>query len=122
MQNTSAARPLVSVVVPVFKTQALLPRCLDSLLGQSLQEIEVICVDDASPDGCAAILAGYAARDARVRVVTGTNLALLISAYFAHAGATDPDALCAQILEEARNGAAKFELVVDDGGDDDEEL
>ena len=70
MQNTSAARPLVSVVVPVFKTQALLPRCLDSLLGQSLQEIEVICVDDASPDGCAAILAGYAARDARVRVVT----------------------------------------------------
>ncbi len=70
MQNTSEARPLVSVVVPVFKTQALLPRCLDSLLGQSLQEIEVICVDDASPDGCAAILAGYAARDARVRVVT----------------------------------------------------
>ena len=81
----------------------------------------LVCTDilGGTPFKCAATIA---TADARVRVVTGTNLALLISAYFAHAGATDPDALCAQILEEARNGAAKFELVVDDGGDDDEEL
>ena len=70
MQTNSAATPLLSVVVPVYKTERWLRRCLDSLLGQSLEEIEVVCVDDASPDGCAAILAEYAARDARVRVVT----------------------------------------------------
>lgn len=70
MQTNSAATPLLSVVVPVYKTERWLRRCLDSLLGQSLEEIEVVCVDDASPDGCAAILAEYAARDARVHVVT----------------------------------------------------
>lgn len=70
MQTNSAATPLLSVVVPVFKTERWLRRCLDSLLGQSLEEIEIVCVDDASPDGCAAVLAEYASRDARVRVVT----------------------------------------------------
>lgn len=81
----------------------------------------LICTDilGGTPFKCAATIA---TGDARVRVVTGTNLALLISAYFAHTGATDADALCAQILEEARNGAAKFELAVSAGGDDDEEL
>ena len=52
MQTNSAATPLLSVVVPVYKTERWLRRCLDSLLGQSLEEIEVVCVDDASPDGC----------------------------------------------------------------------
>jgi glycosyltransferase involved in cell wall biosynthesis len=61
--------PAVSIVVPVYRTEAFLAGCLDSILGQTLAEIEVLAVDDASPDGCAAILASYAARDARVRVL-----------------------------------------------------
>ena len=69
-RSSAAERPLLSVIVPVFKTEAWLRRCLDSLVRQSLQEIEIICVDDASPDGCAGILAEYAAGDARVRVIT----------------------------------------------------
>ena len=59
----------VSVVIPVYNVEAYLPACLDSVLRQSLREIEVICVDDASPDNCPAILDAYAAKDARVRVI-----------------------------------------------------
>ncbi|WP_203716418.1 glycosyltransferase family 2 protein [Asanoa siamensis] len=61
--------PLISVVVPVYRVEAYLADCLDSVLAQP-GDIEVVAVDDASDDGCAAILAGYAARDDRVRVVT----------------------------------------------------
>ena len=60
----------VSVVVPVYNVEKWLPDCLDSILAQTLENIEVICVNDASPDGCAAILEDYAARDNRIRVVT----------------------------------------------------
>lgn len=61
---------LLSVVIPVYGTEKWLKRCLDSLLAQSYRNVELICVNDASPDGCAGILSAYAARDGRVRVVT----------------------------------------------------
>ncbi|MET8247193.1 CDP-glycerol glycerophosphotransferase family protein [Streptomyces sp. NPDC005202] len=58
-----------SIIVPCFKVQGFLRECLDSVLGQSYRDIEVIAVDDRSPDGCGAILDEYAARDTRVRVL-----------------------------------------------------
>ena len=58
----------VSVIVPVFNAAPYLRRCLDSLLAQTLEEIEIICVDDGSDDGSGDILDGCAARDARLRV------------------------------------------------------
>ncbi|MFJ3983220.1 bifunctional glycosyltransferase/CDP-glycerol:glycerophosphate glycerophosphotransferase [Streptomyces fungicidicus] len=61
--------PRFSVIVPVHKVQGYLHACLDSVLGQSYRDIEVIAVDDRSPDGCGAILDAYAARDERVRVL-----------------------------------------------------
>jgi glycosyltransferase involved in cell wall biosynthesis/CDP-glycerol glycerophosphotransferase (TagB/SpsB family) len=61
--------PRFSIIVPVFKVQGFLRECLDSLLGQSYADFEVIAVDDRSPDGCGAILDEYAARDPRVRVL-----------------------------------------------------
>ena len=61
--------PRVSVVIPVYKVEKYLPACLDSVLSQSLQDIEVICIDDASPDRCPELLDEYARRDARVRVL-----------------------------------------------------
>ena len=59
----------VSIVIPVYKVEKYLPACLDCVLSQSLQDIEVICIDDASPDRCPEILDEYAARDTRVRVL-----------------------------------------------------
>ncbi|MEU1370526.1 bifunctional glycosyltransferase family 2 protein/CDP-glycerol:glycerophosphate glycerophosphotransferase [Streptomyces sp. NPDC005803] len=61
--------PRFSVVVPVFKVQAYLHECLDSVLRQSFQDVEVIAVDDCSPDSCGSIIDEYAARDARVQAV-----------------------------------------------------
>ncbi|MEH0845166.1 bifunctional glycosyltransferase family 2 protein/CDP-glycerol:glycerophosphate glycerophosphotransferase [Micromonospora sp. CPCC 205711] len=58
---------LISFVVPAYGVQGYLRECLDSLLDQSFADIEVIGVDDASPDDCGEILDEYAARDARVR-------------------------------------------------------
>lgn len=63
----------VSVIIPVFNTEKYLDRCLDSVLGQSLENLEVICVDDASADGSAAVLAARAAADSRLRIITLTE-------------------------------------------------
>ncbi|MYW64717.1 glycosyltransferase [Streptomyces sp. SID8379] len=61
--------PRFSVVVPAYKVQGFLRASLDSVLTQSFTDLEVIAVDDASPDHCAAILAEYTARDPRVTAV-----------------------------------------------------
>ncbi|WP_341718695.1 bifunctional glycosyltransferase family 2 protein/CDP-glycerol:glycerophosphate glycerophosphotransferase [Micromonospora sp. FIMYZ51] len=60
---------LISFVVPAFRVQGYLRECLDSILGQPVTDIEVIGVDDCSPDAGGDILAEYAARDDRVRAV-----------------------------------------------------
>ncbi len=60
--------PKVSVIIPVYNAEKYLGECLDSVLGQTLKDIEVLCVDDGSTDGSARILADYAAKDARVRL------------------------------------------------------
>lgn len=60
----------LSVIVPVYQVADYLPDCLDSILDQSLPDLQVIAVDDASDDGCAEILARYAARHDRLEVVT----------------------------------------------------
>lgn len=68
-----AASAVVSVVIPVYKTAGYLPRCLDSVLAQTLREIEIVAIDDASPDHAAEILKAYAAKDSRIRIVTHTE-------------------------------------------------
>jgi glycosyltransferase involved in cell wall biosynthesis len=66
-------KPIVSVIVPVYKAEESLGRCVDSILAGTLAEIEVILVDDGSPDRCGALCDGYAARDPRVKVVHREN-------------------------------------------------
>ncbi|MGW2419342.1 bifunctional glycosyltransferase/CDP-glycerol:glycerophosphate glycerophosphotransferase [Streptomyces sp. NPDC001709] len=61
--------PRFSVIVPAYKVQAYLSECLDSVLSQSYPDLELIAVDDCSPDACGEIIDEYAARDARVRPV-----------------------------------------------------
>ena len=62
--------PKVSVLVAVYNAEKYLRTCLDSLLNQSLKDIEVICVDDASTDNSLALLHEYAAKDSRLKVAT----------------------------------------------------
>ena len=63
----------VSVVIPVYNVEKYLRECLDSVLGQTLKEIEVIAVNDGSKDGSLKILQEYAARDARLKVIDKAN-------------------------------------------------
>jgi glycosyltransferase involved in cell wall biosynthesis len=59
----------VSVIIPVYNTDEYLPRCLDSVAGQTLEDIEIIAVDDGSTDRSAGVLQRYAREDPRIRVV-----------------------------------------------------
>lgn len=63
----------ISVIIPVYNAQAHLDQCLDSVLTQSLSDMEVICVDDGSVDESPEILADYASRDRRLTVLTQSN-------------------------------------------------
>ena len=59
----------ISIIVPVYNVEQYLPACLDSILAQTLEDIEVICVDDGSTDQSPAILDDYAKKDSRLRVI-----------------------------------------------------
>lgn len=63
----------VSVIVPVYNPGNLLPRTLDSILAQTFADFELICIDDGSTDGSREILKGYAAKDARVKLIMQSN-------------------------------------------------
>lgn len=63
----------VSVVVPVYNASAYLAQCMDSLVRQTLSDIEVICINDGSTDDSSEILKKYAAEDGRFRVISQEN-------------------------------------------------
>ena len=63
----------ISVVIPVYKVEKYIRECVDSVLSQTLTDIEVILVDDGSPDQCGSILDEYANKDSRVKVIHKKN-------------------------------------------------
>ena len=70
-------QPRMSVIIPVYKAGPYLRKCLDSILSQTLKDLEVICIDDGSPDDSGVICDEYAQKDGRIRVIhqknSGTN-------------------------------------------------
>ena len=65
--------PQISVIVPVYKVEEYLPRCIDSILAQTFTDFELILVDDGSPDNCGEICEKYAEKDSRVQVIHQEN-------------------------------------------------
>lgn len=66
-------RPLISVIVPIYKVEAYLERAVNSVLYQTYENLEIILVDDGSPDNCPQICDDYRKKDARVRVIHKEN-------------------------------------------------
>ena len=111
--------PTVSVILPIYNAQETLSDCLDSLLAQTLSDIEIICIDDASPDGSAAVLADYARRDNRIRIrrneinvglgsTRNRGIALARGTYIFHIDPDDvipPDALKSLVEQADKDGA-----------------
>lgn len=65
--------PLISVIIPVYKVEEYLNRCVDSVINQTYKNIEIILVDDGSPDNCPKICDDYAKKDKRIRVIHKKN-------------------------------------------------
>ena len=64
---------MISIIVPVYNVEAYLPQCLDSLINQTYQDLEIICVNDGSTDGSLEILQQYVDKDKRIKLITRDN-------------------------------------------------
>lgn len=65
--------PLISVIVPVYRVEAYLDKCISSIVNQTYQNLEIILVDDGSPDNCPAMCDAWAEKDSRIRVIHQEN-------------------------------------------------
>ena len=64
---------MISVVVPVYRVEKYLPQCVESLINQTYRNLEIILIDDGSPDLCPQICDEYSQRDARIVVIHQQN-------------------------------------------------
>ena len=69
----SSSKIEVSVIIPVYNAERYLPQCLDSILNQTLKEIEIVCINDGSTDKSLRILEKYKSNDSRVKIYTKEN-------------------------------------------------
>ncbi len=65
--------PKISIIVPCYNAEKYLPKCLDSLINQTLKDIEIICVNDGSTDGSLSVLKDYAKKDSRIVIIDKEN-------------------------------------------------
>ena len=63
----------VSIIVPVYNVEKYLSKCLESLINQTLKDIEIICVNDGSTDNSLSILKEYANKDSRIKIIDKQN-------------------------------------------------
>ena len=66
-------QPIVSILVPCYNVEAYLRECLDSIVNQTLTDIEIICINDGSTDGTLGIIKEYAAKDKRIKIIDKEN-------------------------------------------------
>lgn len=124
--------PKVSVIVPVYNVEAYLPMCIDSILSQTLSDLELILIDDGSPDHCGTICDDYAAKDSRVKVIHQKNSGVsaarnagLAIAQGEYIGFVDPDdyiipgayedLICAVEKKQAQIGIFGFSFCTETG-------
>lgn len=65
--------PLISVIVPIYNVEKYLARCVDSIVNQTYKNLEIILVDDGSPDRCPQMCDDYAEKDSRIKLVHKKN-------------------------------------------------
>lgn len=77
VKNVNASKyvqnPCISVIVAIYNVEKYIKKCLDSIVNQTMQYIEIILVNDGSPDGCAEIIEEYRKKDSRIKVITQKN-------------------------------------------------
>lgn len=73
MKKASKKNPLISIIVPVYKVEKYINRCIDSIINQTYKNLEIILVDDGSPDSCGKICDEYAKIDNRIKVIHKKN-------------------------------------------------
>lgn len=107
------AQPLITVIVPVYNVEKYLRRCLDSIIRQTYQNLEILCIDDGSIDNSGEICEQYAARDARIKVIHQENQGLSTARNKGLDAATgeylafvdSDDYIAADVLEQLYQGA-----------------
>lgn len=125
--------PLVSVIIPVYNVERYLRRCVDSVLNQTYKNLEIILVDDGSPDGSPAICDEYAQIDSRVKVIHKENGGLssarnagMAVATGEYIGFVDSDdwidpvmyQVCYDLIEQNKADMSKVERCISTGEDD----
>jgi len=92
---------MISIIVPIYKVEKYLKKCIESLINQTYKDVEIILVDDGSPDNCGIICDCYASKDARVLVIHQKNAGVsaarnagLEAAHGEYIGFCDPDDFC----------------------------
>lgn len=73
MKMPNKENPLISVIVPIYKVEKYLQKCVQSIINQTYKNLEIILVDDGSPDNCGIICDKLAERDDRIRVIHKKN-------------------------------------------------
>ena len=71
--TTNTVQPKITIIIPVYNVEKYLLQCLDSVVGQTLQDIQILCVDHSSTDGSLAILEEFAAKDSRIEIIHSKN-------------------------------------------------
>ena len=115
-KDIAASKPKVSVILAIYNMQGYLPKCLKSLINQTLQDIEIICVNDGSTDDCSAILECFARKDKRIKIFNQENCGPGVArnngiskATGEYIGFVDPDdTIKADMYEKMYNQAQKL--------------